>query len=99
MFEDVRVISGDHPTTQKKLAAAAVQHNKDKMIPVKVPASEHNSLITVHGDLGNGYFLCPRSHMSFHFDHFKHTVSDVAILEANDADGVDIASEPLRVAL
>ncbi|GAA49460.1 capping protein (actin filament) muscle Z-line alpha, partial [Clonorchis sinensis] len=95
----VRVISGDHPTTQKKLAAATAQYNRDQMIPVKLPNAEYSSLITAHGDLGNGQFLCPRSHSTFHYDHLKQTASDVRCLDPNDADGGDTTAEPWRHAL
>ncbi|TGZ70968.1 hypothetical protein CRM22_002886 [Opisthorchis felineus] len=99
VFEDVRVISGDHPTTQKKLAAATAQYNRDQMIPVKLPNAEYSSLITVHGDLGNGQFLCPRLHSTFHYDHLKQTASDIRCLDPNDADGGDTTAEPWRHAL
>ncbi|CAH8482564.1 unnamed protein product [Dicrocoelium dendriticum] len=96
VLEDVRVVTGDSVTMQKKLAAAAAQHNKDQLIPVKLPNAEHSSLLSVHGDLGGGYFLCPRKHVSFHFDHLKGIVSDVKSLEPNDADGGSIAAENWR---
>ncbi|KAF6768433.1 hypothetical protein AHF37_05688 [Paragonimus kellicotti] len=74
-------------------------HNRDQMIPVKLPNADHASLLSIHGDLGGGYFLCPRMHVAYHFDHLNHRVGDVKPLEPNDADGGNIAAEPWRLNL
>ncbi|KAA0197625.1 F-actin-capping protein subunit alpha-2 [Fasciolopsis buskii] len=99
VLDDIRAICPENPTVQKKLVAAAAQYNRDQMLSVRLPNAQHSSLVTVHGDLGGGYFLCPRNHVSFHFDHLNQTVGDVNPLEPNDADGGDVISEPWRLAL
>ncbi|CAH8529910.1 unnamed protein product [Heterobilharzia americana] len=99
VLDDVRCISGDDHQVQKKLAAAIAQYNKDQMIHVKLPDSEYPTLITAFADLGNGYFMCPRSQVSFHFDHLKHIVSDVKSLDRNGVENMDYDLENWRRAL
>ncbi|CAL8077055.1 unnamed protein product [Calicophoron daubneyi] len=99
VLEDVKTVSGCDQNVQKKLAAATAQYNRDQMITVRLPGSEHNSLLSVHGDLDGGYFLCPRMHVSFYYDHLKQCVGDVTELKPNDAEGGDIQAEPWRFAL
>nr|CAH8850684.1 unnamed protein product [Trichobilharzia regenti] len=99
VLDDVRCISGDDHQIQKKLAAAIAQYNKDQMIHVKLPGCEHPSLITSYADLGSGYFMCPRSQQSFHFDHLKQTVSDVKSLDRSNVENIDHELEDWRHAL
>ncbi|VDQ09813.1 unnamed protein product [Trichobilharzia regenti] len=75
------------------------QYNKDQMIHVKLPGCEHPSLITSYADLGSGYFMCPRSQQSFHFDHLKQTVSDVKSLDRSNVENIDHELEDWRHAL
>ncbi|KAK4471561.1 hypothetical protein MN116_004978 [Schistosoma mekongi] len=99
VLDDVRCIAGDDPQIQKKLAASIAQYNKDQMIHVKLPDREYPTLITSYSDLGDGYFMCPRSQLTFHFDHFKQTVSDVKSFDKSTLDNVDHDLESWRRAL
>ncbi|CAH8505726.1 unnamed protein product [Schistosoma turkestanicum] len=99
VLDDIRTISGDDHQIQKKLAASIAQYNKDQMIQVKLPNCEYPSLITTYGDLGNGYFMCPRSQLTFHFDHLKQTVSDVKSFDKSIIDNIDHDLESWRHAL
>ncbi|CAH8554251.1 F-actin-capping protein subunit alpha-1, variant 2 [Schistosoma haematobium] len=69
------------------------------MIHVKLPNCEYPTLITAYADLGNGYFMCPRSQLTFHFDHLKQTVSDVKSFDKSSFDNIDCDLESWRRAL
>ncbi|CAH8850574.1 unnamed protein product [Trichobilharzia szidati] len=99
VLDDIRSISGDDHQIQKKLAAAIAQYNKDQMIHVKLPGCEYPSLITSYADIGSGYFMCPRSQQSFHFDHLKQTVSDIKSLDRSNVENIDHELEDWRLAL
>lgn len=60
------------------------------MLSVILPDSEYRTLITSHGDLGNSYFMCPRAGVSFYFDHFKHSVSDIKPIEDNERSDLEL---------
>lgn len=77
VVDDVRCLAGSDPIIQKKLNSVTIQHDRDQMIPVELPDSQFCTLLTVHGDLGGGYFHCPRTHKKFHYDHLGRTVSDI----------------------
>lgn len=72
---------------------------KDQTIQVTLSGSSCNSLVTEHGELGNGRFLCPRTHQSFFLDLYTHEVSDVKSLPPDDADGGSLELEAWRLAI
>ncbi|CAH8565931.1 unnamed protein product [Schistosoma rodhaini] len=99
VLDDIRCFAGDDHQIQEKLAASVAQYNKDQMIHVKLPNCEYPTLITSYADLGNGYFMCPRSQLTFHFDHLKQTVSDVKSFDKSSFDNIDCDLESWRRAL
>ncbi len=72
---------------------------KEQTIQVSLPGNSQKSLVTEHGELGNGRFLCPRSHKSYTLDLYSHAVSDVQSLKPDDAEGGSVELESWRVAI
>ncbi|CAH8557888.1 unnamed protein product [Schistosoma bovis] len=99
VLDDIRCFVGDDHHIHEKLAASVAQYNKDQMIHVKLPNCEYPTLITAYADLGDGYFMCPRSQLTFHFDHLKQTVSDVKSFDKSSFDNIDCDLESWRRAL
>jgi capping protein (actin filament) muscle Z-line, alpha len=99
VFRDVRVLVNDDQLMKEHISVTATQYNKEQLVQVKVPFSTDPSrhtvtLITKHGDLGSGRFLCPSTHETFEYDHLKRAASNVR------ADGATLSyAESLRVAV
>ncbi|VDM33782.1 unnamed protein product [Hydatigera taeniaeformis] len=76
-----------------------LQYAMEQTIQVTLPGSSKNTLVTEHGYLGDGKFLCPRSHKSFRLDLDKLSVDNVSSLEPDDREGGSIKLEPWRAAI
>lgn len=88
------------------MRAALVNHFRcllkyamEQTIQVTLPGSSMNTLVTEHGHLGDGKFLCPRSHRSFRLNLLTHDVDDLSSLKPNDCEGGSIKLEPWRAAI
>uniref|UniRef100_A0A5K3ERG4 F-actin-capping protein subunit alpha n=1 Tax=Mesocestoides corti TaxID=53468 RepID=A0A5K3ERG4_MESCO len=99
VVRDVKVLVGDNPLIEKKILKALLMYAKEQTVQVSLPGSSVNSLVTEHGELGNGRFLCPRSHKSYKLDLYSYSVDDVRPLDPDDGDGGSVELEPWREAI
>ncbi|CDS42180.1 capping protein actin filament muscle Z line [Echinococcus multilocularis] len=99
VVKDVKVLAGQNSLIEGKILRSLLQYAMEQTIQVTLPGSSVNTLVTEHGHLGDGKFLCPRSHKSFRLDLFTHSVADVSSLRPDDRGGGSIKLEPWRAAI
>ncbi|KAL5964542.1 F-actin-capping protein subunit alpha-2 [Taenia solium] len=99
VVKDVKVLAGENPLIEGKILKCLLKHAMEQTIQVTLPESSMNTLVTEHGHLGDGKFLCPRSHRSFRLDLLTHSVHDVSPLKPDDSGGGSIKLEPWRAAI
>lgn len=58
--------------------SAKVEYNRDQMIAIQLPDADFKTLLTKHGNLGKGYYYCPRSNKKFLYNDADDSVSDIS---------------------
>lgn len=95
VFNDVRMLLGNDALLREGCATAFSTYNKDQFQPVELGADRPKSLVTRYNELPDGRFFCPKSSVSFAYDHLRREASDIqSYKDANESK-----AEPFRVAL
>lgn len=77
IFNDVRMLVGNDTLLQDGCQHAFAQYNKDQFVNATLLDGLQKTLITVHNQLPEGRFYCPKAKVSFKFNHLRREVEDV----------------------
>jgi len=96
VFNDVRMLIGNDVLLRDGCVNAFAQYNKDQFQPVDLGDGRQKTLITPYNEVQGGRFVCPKSRVTFAYDHMRREAND---LQPTQITANDAKVEPFRHAL
>ncbi|KAG9290306.1 hypothetical protein G9A89_007037 [Geosiphon pyriformis] len=93
VFNDLRILMNDDAAFQAGILSALEEYNTEQFITAALPGHDHQVIVSRYGQLEPDFFIDPRSHLTFKFDHLRQRVIEVKPHE------LDEESEPIRGAI
>lgn len=69
---DCRVLLDNDALLEAGITDAVEQYNNEQFMTGRIPGKPYQVLVSEHGQIDQGRYIDPKSHMSFLFDHIKH---------------------------